>query len=139
LEVLVILGNHEKAITFYLQCIEMAQEIGDQRSMGEYLFNLAHTESELGKQAQALCNFQKAQSIFTDLELDHMVEQCKEAIRDLNKIILPSKHQLQDDWWERNLPANDRKATATQQSSSNFWWLFAGGLALALLIYWLKR
>ncbi len=143
------LGQYQRAIDFLQQTLKIMRKIGDRWGEGSSLFNMANALAKLDKHDQALLNFQQAQAIYEDLELDHIVEQCKKAINDINTIIAPKyqapntlaipKAKPQDDWWERNLPANERKAAATQQSSSNFWWLFTAGFALALLIYWLRR
>jgi tetratricopeptide (TPR) repeat protein len=143
------LGQYQRAINFLQQQNEIVREISNRWGEGASLLNIANALAKLDNHAQALLNFQQAQAIYEDLELDHMVEKCKTAICGLNQIIAP-QHQApptldipkanpQDDWWESNLPANERKVTATQQFSGDFWWWFAGGLALALLIYWLKR
>ncbi len=104
------LGEYQRATDFYQQSLRIKREIGDRDGEGRSLFNLAKAESALNNTAQAILNFQQAQSIYEDLEIDHMVEQCKEGIH-----------------------------ISKRSSSNNFWLWFAAGLLFVILIYWLKR
>jgi tetratricopeptide (TPR) repeat protein len=146
------LGQYQRAIDFHLQHNEIAREIGDRRGEGGSLFNMANALAKLDNHAQALLNFQTAQSIYEELDLDHMVEQCKQAIRNINQIIAP-KHKApptialpqkppQNDLLEKHHADLQRKANRSQtqrSSSNNFWLWFAAGLLLVILICWLKR
>jgi tetratricopeptide (TPR) repeat protein len=143
------LGEYQRAIDYYQQSLEIAREIGDHWEKATSIFNIANSLTKLDNHFQALLNYQAAQAIYEELKLDHDVKNCKQAIRNLNQFSTPQhqapptvaipKAKPQNDWWDRNLPANERKAAATRQSSGNFWWLFATGFALAILIYWLRR
>ncbi len=143
------LGQYQRAIDYHQQSLEMAREIGDRWGEGASLFNMANSLAKLDNHPQALLNFQKAKTIYEELELDHMVEKCNEAIRNVNQIIAP-KHEApprleipqakpQDEWLETNNPINERKVAATRSSDNSFWFWFVSGLAIVLLIYWLKR
>jgi tetratricopeptide (TPR) repeat protein len=143
------LGQYQRAIDFHLQHNEIAREIGNRGGEANSLFNKAISIAKLDNHAQALLEFQKAQRIYAELELDHIVEKCKNAISSINTIIA-SQHQApptldipkpkpQDDWWERNLPANERKASASNQQSSSFLFWFSIELAICLLIWWVRK
>lgn len=85
------LGEYKKAIELHSQCLEIKQEIGDRWGMGASLFNIAQTQSILGEPSQALLDFQQSRSIYEELKLNHMVEQCKNAIRKCTQAIATTR------------------------------------------------
>jgi tetratricopeptide (TPR) repeat protein len=113
------LGQYQRAIDFQQQSLEIKREIGDRHGEANSLFNMANALAKLDNHAQALLHFQQAQNIFTDLELDHMVEKCKEAIRELDEGI-------------------SHKAKSAARHKTLYLW-FTLGLAICFLIWWLKK
>jgi tetratricopeptide (TPR) repeat protein len=105
------LGQYDQAIDFLQQSLDMFRNIGDRHDEANSLFNLAGTLAKLGQTWQALQYYQEAQQIYQSLELEHMVEQCVDAIYGLNRIIpvqqpAPERTPLPlPDWWEKSLPA----------------------------------
>jgi tetratricopeptide (TPR) repeat protein len=113
------LGQYQRAIDLQQQSLEIQREIGDRWGEGASLFNMADTFAKLDNHAQALLHYQQAQIIYTDLELDHMVEKCKAAIRELDE-------------------STSRKAKSAARHKTLYLW-FALGLAICFLIWWLKK
>ena len=81
------LDEYQKAIELHSQCLEIKQEIGDRWGIGASLFNIAQTQAILGEPSQALLDFQQSRSIYEELKLNHMVEQCENAIRKCTQAI----------------------------------------------------
>jgi tetratricopeptide (TPR) repeat protein len=81
------LGQYEQAIDYLRQSLDIQREIGDRWGVGASLLNMAIAQARLDNHGEAMRNLQQAQSIYEDLKLDHMVEQCEDAIRNCNKII----------------------------------------------------
>jgi hypothetical protein len=99
-----------------------------------------------------LRSYQQALAIYEELKLDHMAERCKRAIAERNQIIVvqprstPSigaEKRNDDDWYAKSLPT-ERKPSASRSSClTKRWWQkkwfwFAVGLAIALIIWWLR-
>jgi tetratricopeptide (TPR) repeat protein len=142
------LGEYQRAIDFLQQTLNIARAIGDRHGIAKALFNqaLALAKYET-RRFEAIENLQQARTIYLDLELNHMVEQCDDAIHDFNQIIAtespfraPTIRPLppaKPDWWEKSLPSQEKKAPTTTNQQ---WWLwFAAGLAIALIIWRLKN
>jgi hypothetical protein len=68
----------------------------------------------------ALQHYEQALAIYQELKLNHMVEQCQIAISDLNQAHSQPSTCPPLRWWQ------------------NGWLWFGVGLAIALLIWWLR-
>lgn len=80
------LGQYQQAIDFHQQSLEIAREIGDHRGEGAALFNTGKALAQIDdRQGEALQSYQQALAIYEALKLDHVVEQCKTAITELNQ------------------------------------------------------
>jgi tetratricopeptide (TPR) repeat protein len=112
------LGQYQRAIDYFQQSLEIQREIGDRWGEGAFLSNMGVALENLNRRTEALDHFQQAKAIFTELQLDQMIEQCDDAIQSCQQAI---------DKGQRN-----------QRLRSFFIW-FGIGLAIVLLIYWLKR
>ncbi len=108
---------HQQAIECYQQSSEIAHEIGDRHNeevslyrKGSALIDLGYALLRFGRRYEALQRFREALAIFEGLMLEFMIEKCKTAIQN-----------QRGKWWQR-------------------WWLwFAVGVAIVLLIWWLKQ
>ncbi|XHX81176.1 MAG: tetratricopeptide repeat protein [Stenomitos frigidus ULC029] len=111
------LGEYQQAIDCYQQSSEIAHEIGNRHNeevslyrKGSALIDMGYALLQIGQRSDALQRFQQALGLFEDLKLEHMIEKCKTAIQNQRR-----------KWWQR-------------------WWLwFAVGVAIVLLIWWLKQ
>jgi tetratricopeptide (TPR) repeat protein len=81
------LGQYERAINLYQQCLDIAQEIGDRWGEGASLLNMGLAFAKNDEHNKALQNYQQALAIYEDLQLDRMIEECKTAIAECNKLI----------------------------------------------------
>ena len=147
------LGQYARAIEFYQQSLEIAREVGDRCVEGASLLNKAQALAKYEpRRFEALDTLQQARAIYTKLKLDHMVEQCDEAIYNFNQIIateqrqsapvLPSTPTIgnappKDDWYERSLPTRSHPRPVSQRQINWVLW-FCVGLAIVLLIAWLR-
>ncbi|WNZ44768.1 tetratricopeptide repeat protein [Leptolyngbya boryana CZ1] len=149
-----VLEQYQRAIDFYQKALEIRREIGARHGEADSLFNKALALAKYEpRRFEALATLQQACAIYAELKLDYMVEQCNEALYGFNRIIATEQHQsvptlpvaptisptpAQDDWWERSLP-NPRKARTSSQSQTNWILWFCVGLAIVLLIAWLRK
>jgi len=146
------LEQYQQAITCYQQALEIAREIGDQGDEAGALFNMGNALARLDRHYEALQSYQQALAICEELKLDHMVERCKTAIAERNKIIAtqprmaPSigteKHN-DDDWYAKSLPIAAKTSASRSSRQAKRWWQngwvwFGVGLAIALPIWWLR-
>jgi tetratricopeptide (TPR) repeat protein len=74
-------GQYQQAIAYHLRHNEIAQEIGDPWGEATSLFNMGLTLENLNRQTEALDHFQQAKTIFTELQLEHMIERCDRNIQ----------------------------------------------------------
>jgi tetratricopeptide (TPR) repeat protein len=141
------LGDYQRAIDFHSQHRELAEAIGDRWGEGASYFNLAQAQAKLDDHWAAKQNLEKAKAIYTALKLDHMVEQCDQAIRERNQIIAATpikappleEPEALPDWYLKSLPANETKPRTTTTTKISPWLWAAAGLSLALLIAYLRR
>ena len=110
------LGQYQWAIDFRQQSLEIAREIGDRWGEGASLFNMGNVLARLDQHHEALQSYQQALSIYEELKLDHIVEQCKTAIAERNKIIATQRRvaptigeekQRKDDWYTKEACKNN--------------------------------
>ncbi|MBE9031695.1 tetratricopeptide repeat protein [filamentous cyanobacterium LEGE 11480] len=77
------LGQFQRAITFHQQQLDIAREIGDKQGQANSLFNKALAIKSLDQTAEALEYLKQANSIYSSIQLEHMVKRCHEAIAQL--------------------------------------------------------
>jgi tetratricopeptide (TPR) repeat protein len=112
------LKQYQRAIDFYQQSLEIDREIGDRWWEGASLRNMGLALGNLNRLPEALDYFQQAKAIFTELQLDHMIEPCDGNIQSCQQAIDKSQRD---------------------QHLQLFLLWFAFGLAIMILIYWLRR
>lgn len=114
---------------------------------------MGYALARLDQHYEALQSYEQALAIYKMLKLDHMVEQCKTAIAERNKIIamqrvtapiIGNKTRDDDDWYNKSLPTPRttparRSSRSMQRRWQNWWVWFAVGVAIALLIWWLRQ
>lgn len=103
------LGQYQRALNFHQQSLNIARAISDRGGEAISLFNLGNTLAKLNRSLEARQHLEQAKQIFKALELDFEVEKCDAALQRLSKIRIP------------------------------FWVYFLVGLAIVLLIWWLKH
>ncbi|OUC16099.1 MAG: hypothetical protein B0A82_03270 [Alkalinema sp. CACIAM 70d] len=112
------LENYRKAINFHSQSLEIRKEIGDLSGEAVSLIDLGNVQAKLDNHDQAFLYYQQAKAIYEDIQLDHMIKQCVDAIEECNQDIRRKRH--------------DRRLKLLL-----LW--FAVGLTIVLLLWWLKR
>ena len=148
------LGEYQQAIDSYQRCLEIMREIGNRYGEASSLFNKAKVLAKYEpRRFEALTALQQAREIFTELKLDHEVENCDEVIRHFNEIIATEQHQSapvlpstptidnappKDDWYDRSLPTKTQPRPPSQRQINWLLW-FCVGLAIVLLITWLRK
>ena len=148
------MGQYQQAIDCYQQSLDIQREIGHRHGEGVVLFNKALVLLEYeSRRFEAFAAFQQARAIFSELKLESMVERCNEKIYSFNRIISTEQRQsaptitpdpiignppAPDDWYERSLPTPAKpRQTSPRQINWVLW--FCVGLAIVLLIAWLRR
>ena len=103
-----------------------------------YLF-IARTQVKLKKAYEAKQSYQSAIACFETIEMDNLIQMCRQEMQPMyQQSSGPIAPPLIDPPPPPKLPQN----TLRPQSSSNlpsFWIWFGIGLAIALLIWYLKR
>ena len=147
------LGDYQKATDFHSQSMEINQAIGDRWGMGASLLNLGNALARLNEHFNALQNYKKATVIYEELKLDHMVELCQNNIEVCTQIIATQRRtpptldnasapESTIDWYEKQRQLNQPKTyTPAELGAMNqkFFLWFCVGIAIVLLITWLKK
>jgi tetratricopeptide (TPR) repeat protein len=113
-----LLGKYQEALDFFQQSLEIFREIGTTNEEGASLFNLGLALLHLNQNDNALKHFQQALTIYENLKLDDEIEECKQAISELNQ--------------------RKEKSLARKRLQKYGLW-FVTGLALTILIWYLKK
>ena len=142
------LGQYPKAIDFHQQSLAIKREIGDRSGEALSLLSMGHTLARLNRHYEALQSYQQALAIYEALMLDHKVEECKTAIAQINQVPttqprmapnIGTEKRSDDDWYAKSLPAERKPSASNSSRQTQNWWLWFGvGLAIALLIWWLR-
>ena len=103
------LGQYQRAIEFHQQCLDIVRKISDRRGEANSFFNMAKALAKLNRSLEARQCFEQAKQIYKALDLDFEVQNCDAALQRLSKIRIP------------------------------FWVYFLVGLAIVLLIWWIKH
>jgi tetratricopeptide (TPR) repeat protein len=127
------LERYDQAIDFYKQALNLKRAIGDLYGEAATLFNWARTLKKLGDSWQAVQYYQQAKEIYQSLDLSHKVEECDAAIYALNRTI-PVQQPIQ----APQIESTDHKV-ARRRGKVPLWAYGLVGVAIALLIWWLKR
>ena len=125
------LGFPQKALEYYRQSLEICQVIGDRIHEACCLCYMADAIAKLDRPFDALVTYQKAQAIFEEISLEHMVKQCKYTISNLNNIIPVQSTPFPD------IPK--RKPKTKMSREERIYFGFVGGILLVSLLWWLKR
>ena len=86
------IGDPQKSLEFHKKALEMARAVGERRTEAWCLFKIAAALAKLDRAFEAIQTYQKAQKIFEEILLERNVQDCKDAIRQVN-IIIPVKSQ----------------------------------------------
>jgi tetratricopeptide (TPR) repeat protein len=124
------LDDHQKSIEFYSQALEIKQTIGDKRGIAVLYFNMAYSQAKLDNHGQALLHYQKAKVLFEEMNIEYLVEQCKDAIRNCNIIIAAEPRPFPD------IPKRKKKSMSREDR------IYLGvvvGIVLVVLVWYLKR
>jgi tetratricopeptide (TPR) repeat protein len=103
------LKNYKQALEFQQQALTISQQIGNRSGEAAWALNVADTLATLQKKPLAIAHYQTSLDIYKELQLTQMVQQCQEQL---------------DACQYRRVPR---------------WLWFIVGLAIVLLIWWLKR
>lgn len=143
-----LLEQYQQAITCYQQALEITREIGNQEDECGALFNIGNALSKLDQPYEALQSYQQALIICEALKLGHRAKQCKSAISQINQVIVirsrtaPSigaERGSDDDWYAQSLLTERKTSASSATLQTQNWWLWLGvGLAILLLIWWLR-
>ncbi|MGB3294984.1 MAG: tetratricopeptide repeat protein [Phormidesmis sp.] len=141
------LGHYEQAINFFQQQIEIAREIGDRRGEANACFNRSMALARTDRKWEAQQSYEAARTLFKDLKLPKMVEECDAAIRDLGQQTVAIPMQAPTigkaappvpDWLERSRPVRDVDSPRPRHQKQVPWMMwFLVGLGLVLLVWWL--
>ena len=141
------LGRYERAIDFHQQSLEIARQIEDRNGEARSLFNQANALAKLNNYWDARQSYQQAKQICQELKLTHKVKDCNTAIYQLNQIIAATPRRApslvdeppsQPDWYAKSLPTSGKTTPTRKSSKPPLWLFFCMGLAIALLIWWLR-
>ncbi len=81
------LEQYQRAIDFHQQSLEIQREIGNREGEASSLFNKALALAKFEpRRFETLTTLQQARKICVDLQLNHRVEQCDEAISNFNQM-----------------------------------------------------
>ena len=110
---------------------------------------MGYALARLNRHYEALQSFQQALAIYEALKLDYRIEQCKTAIAERNQIIavqprtapsISTEKRSDDDWYAKSLPAQRKPSASPSSRQMQNWRLWFGvGLAISLVIWWLRR
>ena len=78
------LGEYQRAIDFLQQSLDIKRQIGDKRGEATSWFNLAITRKNLQEYLEAKTAYENAQKLYQAMGLEKKVEECDQAIQDLN-------------------------------------------------------
>ncbi|WP_121970212.1 tetratricopeptide repeat protein [Leptolyngbya sp. BC1307] len=81
------LGQYQRAIEFHQQSLAITQEIGDRRGEAITHFNKGNVLARIDQKWKARSSYEAAKTLFKSLELQELVEQCDQAIRNLGQMI----------------------------------------------------
>lgn len=128
------LGQYQRAIEFYQQALEIKREIGDRHGEADFLFDKALSLAKFeSRRFEAITTLKEARTIYLDLELDYIADQCDEELYAFNQIIATEHPQ--------SAPAIPTKAKSRATSNRRINWIlwFCAGIAIVLLIAWLRK
>jgi tetratricopeptide (TPR) repeat protein len=124
------LGMPQRAMDYYRKALDIAQTIGDRRNEAYCLYWMAEAIAKLDRHVDALGTYQKAQAIFEEIPMEHSVQECKDAIRNLNKIIPVQSTTFPD------IPKRKKKSMSREDR------ICLGvvvGVVLVVLVWYLRR
>lgn len=128
------LGQYQQANDFYQQSLEIKREIGDRHGEANSCFNLGLVFAKLDRKWEAVIQYQNARQLYEALQLDHRVQTCDDAIREVGQVVASAPIMA---------PTIDTepitKRSKRYLSRQNQWVLwFCVGLVIVVLILWLR-
>jgi len=78
-----LLGQYARAIEFYQQSLEIQRDIGDRNGEANSYFNLGLVLAKLKRKKDSIEAYQNARRLYQEMELDHEVADCDNAIQRL--------------------------------------------------------
>ena len=132
------LEQYQLAIYCFQKSLEIRRKIGDHNGEASSLFHIAKAFARLDQPSEAFQHYRQAQQIYQALELEHRVQECDVAIHELYQII-PAKKHIHDLRIGENLSANSARYHYSFSSRLPLWVYGLAGLAIALLLWLLKR
>ncbi|MEL6262279.1 MAG: tetratricopeptide repeat protein [Cyanobacteria bacterium J06631_12] len=121
------LGQYQRAIENYQQILEIQKEIGDRNGEALSHFNMGNALARIDEKWKAQSSYEAAKALYQDLGLEHRVEMCEKALRDLGQKIVVEPKQAPD-----ITPTTRRK-----RKQLPLFVYFLLGIALVLLLWWL--
>jgi len=145
------LEHHQRAIDLYQQSLEIFREVDHRHYEANALFCKALALAKYEpRRFEAFTTLQQARTIYTELKLDYRVEQCDEQIYSFNQTIateqrqsapaIPSKPKnriILKNVSGRDHIVSGRDYVEERKINLVFW--FGVGLAIVLLIAWLRK
>lgn len=142
------IGEYQQAIKFLQKALKIQREIGDQHGEANSLFELGLVLVRMDQRFEALQQYGQALALYEGLKLNHRVEECKTAIAQINQVpttqprsapSIGAERRNDDDWYAKSLPTKRKPSASPSSRQMQNWWLWFGvGLAIALIIWWLR-
>lgn len=146
------LEQYQQSINCLQQSLKIRREIGDRVGEADILFDLGWVLVRFDQRFEALQMYNQALVLYEKLKLDNAVEECKTAIAHINQIdairprtapSISEKKRSDDDWYAKSLPTHAKTSASHSSRQAQRWWQrwdlwFAVGLAIALIIWWLR-
>ena len=131
--------NDSAALHYHQQALVIFKSMDSAYNEGWSYLYIARTQVKLKKAYEAKQSYQSAIAYFETIEMDNLIQMCRQEMQPMyQQSSGPIAPPLIDPPATPKLPQN----TLRPQSSSNlssFWIWFGIGLAIALLIWYLKR
>ena len=132
-------NNDSAALHYHQQALVIFKSMDSAYNEGWSYLYIARTQVKLKKAYEAKQSYQSAIACFETIEMDNLIQMCRQEMQPMyQQSSGPIAPPLIDPPVTPKLPQN----TLRPQSSSNlpsFWIWFGIGLAIALLIWYLKR
>ncbi|MGI0491505.1 NB-ARC domain-containing protein [Alkalinema pantanalense CENA528] len=131
--------NYPAALNYHQQALVIFQSMDSAYNEGWSYLYIARTQIKLNKAYEAQQSYQSAIACFQQIGMDNLIQLCHQEMQPINQ---PSSGPIAPPIIDPPSPQASPTTRPRPKSSNNppnFWILFGIGLAIALLIYWLKR
>ena len=129
------IGNPQKTFDYYKEAVCISQMVGERYQEADALFCMAQALAKLDRSFEALQTYQQAQTIFEEISLKYKIKECKDVIRQLNRVV-PAQSIRANPTPE--IPKRQSKKKSISQDEKVFFG-FTAGITIALLIWWFAR